>query len=164
MGVKTLVGVRPAASLYAVVRSAWAWAAAASAAWSVPLIIPGGNPVTAVPGLSPRSAPTVVPPVLVTVEAPRTAKLPAVPRATEAAAIAGGGGAMVPVGIVMVLESTVTAAVWANTRPSTAAPVVTVTEAKARMLPLKTVVVPRVAELPTSQKTLAAWAPLIRST
>src|ERR1043166_7409623 len=57
-------------------------------------------------------------------------------------------------GIVIVLESSVTAAVRANSRPSTAAPVVTVMEAKARMFPLNTELVPRVAELPPWQKTL----------
>src|SRR6185503_14417970 len=79
--------VRPAASLYAVVKSAWAWAAAASAAWIAPFTIPGGNPVTAVPGLNPRSPLTMVPPVLVTVEAPRTAKLAAAPRTRGACAL-----------------------------------------------------------------------------
>src|SRR5580765_3248255 len=68
------------------------------------------------------------------------------------------------VGIVIVLESSVTAAVRANSRPSTEAPVVTVMEAKASMFPLKTEVVPRVAELPTCQKTLAALAPPLRIT
>src|ERR1044071_1997425 len=76
--------VRPAASLYAVVKSTWARAEAASAAWIVPLTVPGGNPVTAVPGLNPRSPLTVVAPVLVTVEAARTANVPADPRATGA--------------------------------------------------------------------------------
>ena len=64
----------------------------------------------------------------------------------------------------MVLESSVTAAVRANSRPSTVAPVVTVIEAKARMFPLNTEPVPRVAELPTCQKTLAALAPPLRLT
>ena len=59
-------------------------------------------------------------------------------------------------GFVMVSVSSVTAAVRANTRPSTVAPVVTVMEANARMLPLNTEPVPRVAELPTCQKTLEA--------
>lgn len=40
---------------------------------------PGGKPVTALPGLTPRSARIVLGPVLVTVEAPRTAKLDAAP-------------------------------------------------------------------------------------
>src|SRR5438093_744455 len=76
--------VRPAASLYAVVRSSCAWAAAGSPAWIVPLTVPGGNPVTAVPGLSPRSPLTLVAPVLVTVEPARTANVLAAPRATGA--------------------------------------------------------------------------------
>jgi len=40
---------------------------------------PGGNPVIAVPGLTPRSPVMTVGPVLVTVDAPNTAKLCAVP-------------------------------------------------------------------------------------
>src|ERR1044072_39564 len=80
MGAKTLVGVRPAASLYAVVRSSCAWAAAASAAWVVPLTVPGGNPVTAVPGLSPRSPLTGVASVVGTGEAARTANVESDPR------------------------------------------------------------------------------------
>src|SRR2546429_9172952 len=58
--------VRAAALLYAVVKASCAWAAAGSPAWIVPLTVPGGNPVTAVPGLSPRSQLTGVAPVLVT--------------------------------------------------------------------------------------------------
>src|SRR6058998_1771596 len=64
----------------------------------------------------------------------------------------------------MILESSVTAAIRANSRPSTAAPVVTVMEAKARMFPLNTEPVPRVAELPTCQKTFAALAPPLKIT
>src|SRR5947199_8957797 len=64
----------------------------------------------------------------------------------------------------MILESSVTAAVRANSRPSTAAPVVTVMEAKARMFPLNTEPVPKVAELPTCQNTLAALAPPLKIT
>ena len=75
---------RPAASLNAVVKSSWAWAAVASPACVVPFTVPGGNPVTAVPGLTPRSPVTVVAPVLVTVEPARTAKSAADPRATGA--------------------------------------------------------------------------------
>src|SRR5207253_229235 len=74
--------VRPAASLYAVVKSAIAPAAVESPACVVPTTVPGGNPVTAVPGLTPRSPVTVVAPVLVTVEPARTAKRAADPRAT----------------------------------------------------------------------------------
>src|SRR6202158_4568300 len=66
----------PAASRYPVVKAAWAWAAAPSAEWIAPLASPGGNPVTAVPGLTPTSPETRVEPVLVTVEPARTAKSP----------------------------------------------------------------------------------------
>src|SRR5437660_1604639 len=45
-----------------------------------PVTSPGGKPVTARPGLTPRLPTTVVEPVLVTVEPARTAKLSAVPR------------------------------------------------------------------------------------
>ena len=43
---------------------------------------PGGNPVTELPGLSPRFPVTIVAPVLVTVEAPKMAKLSAAPSGT----------------------------------------------------------------------------------
>src|SRR5688572_28861010 len=76
--------VRAAASLYAVVKASCAWAATGSPAWIIPLTVPGGNPVTAVPGLSPRSPLTLVAPVLVTVEPARTANVLAAPRATGA--------------------------------------------------------------------------------
>jgi hypothetical protein len=42
-----------------------------------PTIVPGGNPVTAVPGNSPTFPFTIVGPVLVTVELPSTVKLAA---------------------------------------------------------------------------------------
>jgi hypothetical protein len=51
----------------------------------------------------------------------------------------------------MVLPSNVTAAVWANTLPSTFAPVFSVMEAEAIIFPLKIEYAPRVAELPTAQ-------------
>src|SRR5688572_1482653 len=158
MGVKTVVGVRPAASLYATVKSTCAWAAAASAIWIVPLTV--GDPVTEVPGLKPRSPLIVVGAMLVTVEAAKTANVLADPRATGA----GPKDAADTSGNPIVFESRVTAAVRANRRPSTVAPVVTVIEAIARMFPLKTEPVPRVAELPTCQKTLAALAPPLRIT
>ena len=44
------------------------------------------------------------------------------------------------------------------------APVVTVMLVRARILPAKLVPVPSVAELPTCQKTLHSWAPLISVT
>src|ERR1044071_95935 len=162
MGVKTLVAVRPAAALYAVVKSACAWAAAASAIWIVPLTV--GAPVTEVPGLNPRSPLIVVAPVLVTVEAPRTANVLADPRATGDCPL--NDRAVVPAGIAtpITLEASVTAPGRPNGRPSTMAPVVTVMKAKARMFPLKTDAVPSVAELPTCQNTLAALAPLLKMT
>lgn len=74
------------ASLYAVVRSDCAPAATGSAAWIVPFTFPGGKPVTAIPGLTPRSPLIVEEPVFVTVEPARTAKLSAVPRPTDGCA------------------------------------------------------------------------------
>src|SRR5437667_4382589 len=68
------------------------------------------------------------------------------------------------IGNLISLESRVTAAVRANSRPSTVAPVVTVMKDKARMFPLNTEPVPKVAELPTCQKTLAALAPPLKIT
>src|SRR5271157_2787534 len=55
----------------------------------VPLTLPGGKPVIEVPGERPRSPVMVVGPVLVTVEAPRTAKLSAEPSIVPAAARSG---------------------------------------------------------------------------
>jgi hypothetical protein len=54
------------------------------------------------------------------------------------------------------LVSRVTAPFRASSRPLTFAPVVAVMEVRARMLPLNVDPVPRVAELPTCQKTLQA--------
>lgn len=62
-------------------------------------------------------------------------------------------------GFTIVFESMVTAPVRAKALPISAAPVVMVMDACARMVPLKMEVVPRVAELPTCQKILAACAP-----
>jgi hypothetical protein len=79
-------GVRPAASLYAVVKSDCAPDATPSVWCTVPLTMPGGKPVIAVPGLRPRSPLSRLGPVLVTVLPASTAKLPAVPRPTGATA------------------------------------------------------------------------------
>ena len=78
------VADRPAASLYAVIRSFLACTATASAAWVVPFTVPGGNPVTAaaLPGEIPRSPVMVVGPVFVTAVPARTANGSAVPSAT----------------------------------------------------------------------------------
>src|ERR1017187_4416144 len=67
-------------------------------------------------------------------------------------------------GVVIALLSKLAAPFRANALPFSTAPVVTVTDAKAMMVPLKIVLVPRVAELPTCQKTLEAWAPPMRFT
>ncbi len=73
------------------VTSFWACRAAAFPAWIVPgaFTTPGGKPVTAVPGLTPRLPPSItVEPVLVTVEPARTAKPAAVPSEGAVAAFA----------------------------------------------------------------------------
>jgi len=67
------------------------------------------------------------------------------------------------VGTVTALASSVTAPVWAKSRPLTLAPVSSVIEVRANIVPTKLVVVPNVAELPTVQKTLHAWAPPSRT-
>jgi hypothetical protein len=65
---------------------------------------------------------------------------------------------------VIVSSSRVTAPVWASARPSTVSSVVTVIDARARIVPWKVESVPSVAELPTCQNTLQAWASPIRTT
>jgi hypothetical protein len=60
--------------------------------------------------------------------------------------------------------SKVIPAVRANSPPSFLAPVPTVIEARATIFPANTVPTPRVAELPTCQNTLHAWASLIKDT
>lgn len=65
---------------------------------------------------------------------------------------------------VTALVSRVTAAPRAYSPPLTETPVVTLIAVVASMLPLKIVLVPRVAELPTCQKTLQALAPLMSMT
>jgi hypothetical protein len=79
-------GGLPAASLYAITRSDFAWTATASVTCCVPTTIPGGKPVTEDPGKSPRSPVITEGPVLVTVWPANIAKDAVVPRLT------GGGG------------------------------------------------------------------------
>ncbi len=67
-------------------------------------------------------------------------------------------------GLTNVSSSSVTAPLRARARPCTVTPLFTVIEVKAITLPTKTEPVPRVAELPTCQNTLQAWAPLISDT
>jgi hypothetical protein len=108
-----LAGLRPAASLYAVVKSDWAPAATPSVTCMVPVTMPGGNPVTALPGLRPRSPLMTVGPVLVTVVAARTPKLPAVPRPT--------GGFAAPAGdcvaMIMAMAALITRNVASHEQP-----------------------------------------------
>ena len=66
--------------------------------------------------------------------------------------------------MVIVLVSNVTGPYRAKALPSSVAPVASVIDVRASMFPLKTEVVPRTAELPTCQKTLAAWTPRLRMT
>jgi hypothetical protein len=68
------------------------------------------------------------------------------------------------VGRVIVLVSRVTAPVLAKARPIIVAPVVTVIDVSAMMVPMKWVLVPKVADLVTCQKTLQGLAPRIRTT
>ena len=61
--------------------------------------------------------------------------------------------------LVIVLSSSVTAAVCASSLPWIVAPVLAVIEAAAMIVPTKRVPLPSVAEEPTCQKTLHACAP-----
>lgn len=67
-------------------------------------------------------------------------------------------------GSVIVLVSIVTAAFSASALPCRLAPVVSVIESWAIMVPTKAEFVPRVAELPTCQNTLLATTPPVRTT
>ena len=58
----------------------------------------------------------------------------------------------------MVFPAMVTEPVLARPRPSSVAPVLNVMDCIARIVPLKTEVVPNVAELPTCQKMFDAFA------
>jgi hypothetical protein len=64
----------------------------------------------------------------------------------------------------MALSSRVTAPVRAKALPARDAPVLSDMDASAIMFPSNEVVVPRVAELPTSKKMFAGTAPLMRAT
>src|SRR5438270_6767487 len=93
--------------------------------------------VPAPPGPVVPPVPPVVPPVPV----------PAVVPGVGVAPVVAGE----QLGLVMVLVSRVTAPLRASVRPSTVAPVVTVMEVNARMLPRNVEPVPSVAELPICQ-------------
>ncbi len=76
----------------------------------------------------------------------------------------GDGDGPAQLGTLIVSSSRVTAALRARARPVMVAPFCTVIESRARMVPTKTEDVWMVAELPTCQKTLQAWAPFSRTT
>lgn len=78
--------------------------------------------------------------------------------------VVGEGADAKHVGTLMVLASSVTAPLRASTRPWRVAPVLSVAEVKARMVPTKLLEVPKVAELPTCQNTLQACAPFSSTT
>ena len=67
-------------------------------------------------------------------------------------------------GIVTILELKVTAPSLANALPINSAPLFSVMEVVAKMVPANLESVPSVAELPTCQKTLLACAPPINNT
>ena len=73
-------------ALTAALAAAWALAATESVWCNVPLRVRLAKPVIDVPGLSPLSPVTVVVPVLVMVDPPNRAKLPARPKAGALAA------------------------------------------------------------------------------
>jgi hypothetical protein len=109
----TLTGVRPAASVYAVVRSDWACSATASATCWVPLITsPGGKPVTELPGLTPKSPDMTEAPVFVTVVPANTAKGVAVPKPTGGWAAEAVGVATNPLEIAKVAVITAATYQW----------------------------------------------------
>ena len=76
----------------------------------------------------------------------------------------GVGVVVEQVGAVIVSSSRVTDPLRASARPAMVSPVSTEIDVRARMVPVKVEFVPRVAELPTCQNTLQAWAPLVRMT
>lgn len=75
----------------------------------------------------------------------------------------GVGVGITQTGLVIELESKVTAPFLASILPSTFAPVVIVADVSAIIFPLKIEFVPSVAELPTCQITLQACAPFRRT-
>ena len=84
--------------------------------------------------------------------------------AADGAGVAVGAGAAAHVDLVMVFVSKVTAPFRASARPSIVAPVVTVIDDRAMIVPLNADPVPIVAELPICQKTLQDCAPPMRTT
>lgn len=119
-------------------------------------VVPNLTPVTPVTPEKPV-------PVITTVVPPEVGPLDGV-----IVLIVGAGVTDVAVvhvdGRVIVSSLSVTAAWWAKTRPATVTFDVRVIDVRARMLPTKVLVEPKVAELPTFQNTLHAWASPISMT
>ena len=115
---------------------------------------------------APPAVVVVVAPVtaVVVVVAPVTAVVVVVAVALVVVVVEAGGGASEHVGTVIVFVSIVTAPFRASARPVMVALVSRVIDVVAMIVPAKLVVVPSVAELPTCQNTLQAWAPFSRAT
>jgi hypothetical protein len=128
---------------------------------TVPPGVPVPVPVVPVPVVP---VPVVPAPPLVPEPVPVPVPLPAPVVVESEPPVLPVEGATAQVGLVKVSSSNVTAPVRARARPWTVTLVVTVIEVRARMFPTKTELVPSVAELPTCQKTLHSWAPLISVT
>ena len=89
--------------------------------------------------------------------------LPATAVSVSLAAFMIPAKAMLGGGLAMILDASVIAPFSANSLPFTAAPVFSEMDWMARMLPLRTEFAPRVADVPTCQKTLEALAPPART-
>ena len=74
--------------------------------------------------------------------------------------VEGDAGGEAQAAVLIVLESSVTAPVWARARPFNLAPVFRPMDVSARIFPIKEVVVPRVAELPILHQTLQGSPPV----
>lgn len=131
-----------------------------------------GGRVVLAPGLEAGTPAPVVVPEAVVAATLVVVSPPVVP--FSSAAVSSGVLASVPpplppvleaqLEVVMVLSSSVTAAVCASSLPWIVAAVLAVIEADAMIVPTKCVPLPSVAEEPTCQKTLHACAPLTSET
>src|SRR6202042_461076 len=142
-------------------------------ALGVVVLTPGLETTAPAPGIvTAAPLPVVVPPVVVPAPVVVVVSPPVI--AFSIAAVSCGVVVSVPpplpllleaqVDVVMVLFSSVTAAVCASSLPWIVAPVFAVMLSAAMIVPTKCVPVPSVAEEPTCQKTLHACAPFMRET
>lgn len=119
---------------------------------------PAADPVPVEPSPLDVLLPVVTVPVAAPVEPPVPVELP-VPVGVGVVAVGEVPVGVVTAqveGVVMVLASRVTAPLRANTRPWTVAPVSSVADVSAMMVPTKLLAEFKVAELPTCQNTLHA--------